>query len=240
MALVAFLCAAFALGDAITKACPPGFVRLDADADSCKMAATAANRTYVGSVAYSYYAFGCYWHTFTDRVYLNGYTGTIEAEKFAQPLCAGTASARWLVHAVTCTDKHTIMQAALDLKHPNTRTDSSFCSQTHSFHARPPALHACAHNHADTQSGRAFPAILAHTRWQVRRRPRRLRRLSTLRTVPAAYDMSVARARANCMRASTSTHVHEDLPCHRCACALLLVSREHSPSIEAGLPEPRA
>ncbi len=101
MALVACLCAAFALGDAITKACHPGFVRLDADPDLCKMAATAANRTYVGSVAYSYYPFGCYWHPFTNRVYFNGYTGTIEAETFAQPLCAGTAGRQ--AHAGFCT-----------------------------------------------------------------------------------------------------------------------------------------
>jgi cytidine deaminase len=117
--------AAFALGNAITKACPPGFVRLDADPDLCKMAATAANRTYVGSVAYSYYPFGCYWHTFTNKVYLNGYTGTIEAETYAQPLCAGTASARWLVHAVTRTDAHANLVPALAHERSNTHADSS-------------------------------------------------------------------------------------------------------------------
>ena len=84
------LCAAFALGDALSKACPPGFFRLD-NAGACEIAATAANRTYAGVKALSYYPFGCYWHTFTGRVYFNGYVGTIEAETYAQPLCAGAA-----------------------------------------------------------------------------------------------------------------------------------------------------
>ena len=85
------LCAAFALGDAISKACPPGFFRLVDNAGACEIAATAANRTYAGVKALSYYPFGCYWHTFTGRVYFNGYIGTIEAETYAQPLCAGAA-----------------------------------------------------------------------------------------------------------------------------------------------------
>ena len=84
------LCAAFALGDAISKACPPGFFRLD-NAGACEIAATAANRTFAGIKALSYYPFGCYWHTFTDRVYFNGYAGNIENETYAQPLCAGAA-----------------------------------------------------------------------------------------------------------------------------------------------------
>jgi hypothetical protein len=90
VALVACLCAAFALGDAISKACPPGFSRLD-DVGACEIAATAANRTYAGVKALSYYAFGCYWHPFTDRVYYNDYSGNIENETYSQPLCAGAA-----------------------------------------------------------------------------------------------------------------------------------------------------
>ena len=139
MALVAFLCAAFALGDAITKACPPGFVRLDADADSCKIAAAAANRTYVGSVAYSYYPFGCYWHTFTDRVYYNGYIGTIEAETYAQPLCAGTAGKRSQAFARSDTHGHTCKHSQCVCS--GARADSRLRSQMHSFHAQPP-VHA--------------------------------------------------------------------------------------------------
>jgi hypothetical protein len=82
------LCAAFALGNAISKVCPPGFFRLD-DADWCKMAATLASKMYAGNVSTSFYAAGCYWHPFTDKVYYNAYIGNIEAETLAQPLCAG-------------------------------------------------------------------------------------------------------------------------------------------------------
>ncbi len=180
--------AAFALGDAISKACPPGFVRLDADPDLCKVAATAANRTYVGSVAYSYYPFGCYWHSFTNRVYLNGYTGNIEAETYAQPLCAGKAGKRTQASARSDTHTNTNMQAALDLKHSNRRADTSLRSQTHTTASK------CTHAHTtmQTHSLVRHSAIVAHTRWQERRRPRRLRQRSTLRPVPAAYAMSVS------------------------------------------------
>jgi hypothetical protein len=97
-------CAAFALGDASSKACPAGYVRLNTSADACKGASAVAGRIYVdrveqpdpnsGSVssvalAFSYYPAGCYWHTFNDKVYYNSYTGTIEAETYARPLCAG-------------------------------------------------------------------------------------------------------------------------------------------------------
>ncbi len=88
-ALVVALSAAFALGDAISKACPAGYARLDAATiDSCVRAAVGANRP-AFRTASSFYPTGCYWHTFTDTVYLNDYAGTIEAETYARPICAG-------------------------------------------------------------------------------------------------------------------------------------------------------
>jgi hypothetical protein len=151
------LCAAFALGNAVSKAGPPTFVRLDADADSCKIAATAANRTYVGIVAYSYYPFGCYWHTFTDRVYHNVYTGSIEAETYAQPLCAGAAGKPTHARAEARTGRRMNIPSAPTHEHSNTHTQLSRCT------------HARAHTHAHTrtycehrQPGR-IPAIARRT-----------------------------------------------------------------------------
>ncbi len=161
------LCTAFALGDAISKACPPGFFRLDADPDSCEIAATAANRAYAGVKALSYYPFGCYWHTFTDRVYFNGYSGAIEAETYAQPLCAGTAGARaGLVHAATRTGTHANMHFAARHKHSSTRASTTFRSQNaasemHTFQAQPPA-HARMRTHPRRHT--MCPAIVARAR----------------------------------------------------------------------------
>jgi hypothetical protein len=87
--LVVWLCAAFGIGNAITKACPPDLVRLD-HAAACLFAANAARKTYT-VVESSYYLSGCYWHAFTDRVYYNVYSGTVQNESYAQPLCAGAA-----------------------------------------------------------------------------------------------------------------------------------------------------
>ena len=83
-------CAAFALGATSSgNACPAKYARLDS-MDGCKSAADVASRTYGGSVAYSYYPNGCYWHTIAGSVYYNS-NASGAANIYAQPLCAGAA-----------------------------------------------------------------------------------------------------------------------------------------------------
>ncbi len=59
-------------------------------ADACKSASDAASKTYGGNVAYSFYPYGCYWHTITGSVYFNSNPAGA-ANFYAQPLCAGAA-----------------------------------------------------------------------------------------------------------------------------------------------------
>jgi hypothetical protein len=81
--------AAFALGATSSKTCPASYALLDT-ADACKSAASASSKAFGGDVAYSYYPYGCYWHTITGSVYFNSnLVGA--ANRFAQPLCAGAA-----------------------------------------------------------------------------------------------------------------------------------------------------
>ena len=167
------LCAAFALGDAISKACPPGFFRLD-NAGACEIAATAANRTYAGVKALSYYPFGCYWHTFTDKVYFNGYTGTIEAETYAQPLCAGAPArahghALEQAHARTRTHTHARTHARTHTHSPKQR--STQCTRTRKASNKPQRKHAqtraqtqC-YTHTDTHTN-THTLIHTHTHTQ--------------------------------------------------------------------------
>jgi hypothetical protein len=54
----------------------------------------------LGSVAYSYYPYGCFWHTITGSVYYNSNPAGA-GNRFAQPLCAGAAS-----KALPSTDRH--------------------------------------------------------------------------------------------------------------------------------------
>ncbi len=93
-----YSCAAFTLGDAskvalvLSASCPKSYSYVST-AGACVSAAAVANRTYVGSVAFSYFPQGCFWHTVTGGVYYNTYiAGT--ANTFAQPLCAGAAPPR--------------------------------------------------------------------------------------------------------------------------------------------------
>jgi hypothetical protein len=83
-------CAAFALGTTSGTACPATYGQLD-NAVACKSAADAASKTYGRTVAYSYYPYGCYWHTITGSVYYNA-NAAGAANFYAQPLCAGAAS----------------------------------------------------------------------------------------------------------------------------------------------------
>ncbi len=57
-------------------------------AGACEAAAGAVGIKYGGSVAYSSYPYGCYWHTITGSVYYNS-NGAGAANAFAQPLCSG-------------------------------------------------------------------------------------------------------------------------------------------------------
>ena len=82
-------CAAFALGTNGGTACPASYARLGT-ADACKSAADAASKTYGGNVAYSFYPYGCYWHTVSGSVYYNS-NASGAANFYAQPLCAGAA-----------------------------------------------------------------------------------------------------------------------------------------------------
>ncbi len=108
--LVEWPCAAFGIGNAITKACPPDFVRLD-NAAVCLFAANAARKTYT-VVEFSFYLSGCYWHAFTDRVYYNVYAGTVQNESYAQPLCAGAAGSPTRTHA----RRHAVSARAASLR----------------------------------------------------------------------------------------------------------------------------
>jgi hypothetical protein len=105
-------CAAFALGNTSSKACPAGYVRLNTNADACKGAAAVAGRTFFGGVTVSYYPFGCYWHTFNDKVYFNNYAGTIEAETYAQPLCTGAPTMPTHARTQGCTGTRAYRQSA--------------------------------------------------------------------------------------------------------------------------------
>jgi hypothetical protein len=206
--LVVRLCAAFGIGNAITKACPPDLVRLD-NAAACLFAANAARKTYA-VVEFSFYLSGCFWHAFTDRVYYNiysgvttyysNYSGNIQDETHAQPLCAGAAGhahAR-LVHAAT--------QSAPALKRSPARADASVGTHTQTPPDAFTSKQTLARTHTNTRARthaqpHAQPQTPAHTStagWhcgsharalmrQVRRRPRRPCRRSAHRTVPAAY-----------------------------------------------------
>jgi hypothetical protein len=81
--------AAFALRGANSTACPAGYLPLDT-MQACVVAAAAANGTSPDLVTYSYYPAGCFWHTFTGKIYFNGDTAGA-ANSFAQPLCTGVA-----------------------------------------------------------------------------------------------------------------------------------------------------
>jgi hypothetical protein len=83
-------CAAFALAATSGTACPASYARLDT-ADACKSAAAAASQAFGGSAIYSYYPYGCYWHTITGSVYYNSNNASGAANFYAQPLCAGAA-----------------------------------------------------------------------------------------------------------------------------------------------------
>ena len=83
-------CAAFALGANGGKRCPATYGLL-ITADACKSAADAASKTYGGTLAYSFYPSGCYWHTINGSVYYNS-NASGAANFYAQPLCAGAAS----------------------------------------------------------------------------------------------------------------------------------------------------
>jgi hypothetical protein len=63
-------------------------------AGACKSAADAASKAFGGSVAYSYYPYGCYWHTVTGSVYYNT-NASGAANFYAQPLCAGEPTHAW-------------------------------------------------------------------------------------------------------------------------------------------------
>jgi hypothetical protein len=91
-------CAAFALGTNGGKRCPATYGLL-ITADACKSAADAASKTYAGTVAYSFYPSGCYWHTINGSVYYNSNVAGA-ANFYAQPLCAGAA----LTHTLAWTD----------------------------------------------------------------------------------------------------------------------------------------
>jgi hypothetical protein len=90
-------CAAFALGSPSGTACPASYALLDT-ADACKSASDAANGTYSGSVAYSYYPYGCYWHTIAGSIFYNSNTAGA-ANAFSQPLCAGATAPPLGLHA---------------------------------------------------------------------------------------------------------------------------------------------
>ncbi len=81
-------CAAFALGTTSGTACPETYVPPNT-AEACKSAANAARKEYTVA-AYSYYPYGCYWHSITGSVYYNSNPAGA-ANRFAQPLCAGAA-----------------------------------------------------------------------------------------------------------------------------------------------------
>ncbi len=93
-------CAAFALGTTSGTTCPASYALLDT-ADACKSAAAAASKAF-SDVAYSYYPYGCYWHTITGSVYYNSDPAGA-ANRFAQPLCAGAA-----LQAHSSTDRRTL------------------------------------------------------------------------------------------------------------------------------------
>jgi hypothetical protein len=93
-------CAAFALGSTRSTACPASYGQLFM-AGACEAAAGAVGIKYGGSVAYSSYPYGCYWHTITGSVYYNS-NGAGAANAFAQPLCSGaTFTGDWLF-AIRC------------------------------------------------------------------------------------------------------------------------------------------
>ena len=119
------LCAAFALGGARSIDCPASYFPLTA-AVACKNAAAVANRTFGGSGTYWYYPAGCYWHTFTGKVYDNFYEGTIEAEAYAQPVCAGAAArARVRTHACSLLARRSAGTRTSGQAHAQTKVSAS-------------------------------------------------------------------------------------------------------------------
>ena len=76
--------------------CLMGCGRVSAkDSTSCAMVCASPGAPppggkYGGNVAYSYYPYGCYWHTVTGSVYYNSDPAGAP-NVFAQPLCAGAA-----------------------------------------------------------------------------------------------------------------------------------------------------
>jgi hypothetical protein len=133
----------------------------------------------------SYYPAGCYWHTFNDKIYCNRYLGiSIEAETYAQPVCAGVPShARMGAHACTprargSAGTRTSGEARAQTKvsasvFPHMRVDAPMCGQRTNARASPsgntpkntPNTHTHTSRHTHTH-------IHIHTHTHTHTRPR--------------------------------------------------------------------